>query len=79
MWLVVEVIIEGEGRGPVQSLTADLCDCCFFLSTPARLIAGLMEGRNKTAAALSGQKKLKRCFYICVSEEEGECVCVQLT
>lgn len=27
-----------------------LCDCCFFLSTPATLIAGLMEGSNKAAA-----------------------------
>ncbi len=34
------------------------CDCCFFLSTPATLIAGLMEGSNKSAS-VRGEKKKK--------------------
>lgn len=45
-----------------------LCDCCFFLSTPAILIAGLVEGGNKELNPL--------LLYLRERSRGRECLCL---
>lgn len=44
-----------------------LCDCCFFLSTLATLIAGLGEGSNKTVTVSDDKKPNTLLLNLCVS------------
>lgn len=84
----MEVIIERRRQrtGP-ELYGGPLCDCCFFLSTPATVIAGLMADSNKTAAVkrwtcAEEPKNLLYLrllcvsvyIYVCVRERFGMCL-----